>query len=193
MAAPSPRRDRRGDRRAEAVDVSREVDDGIGLCVALNNLGDVALRAGDLAIAGRRFGESAALGERLGLVDRVATARGNVASVRLAAGDPAAARAELRRCLKDARALGYPDPQLYGVTTLAAITLAEGDAEEAARLAGTVEAAFEAANTELLGYERLRHEGVLATLRERFGPERLERLRADGRAIALDDVLAAVL
>jgi predicted ATPase/class 3 adenylate cyclase len=177
----------------EAVDLSREVGDNWALGVALNNLGDTALKAGDLETAGARFAESLAHGERLGLVDRVATARGNVASVLLAAGDPASARAELRRCLKDARALGYPDPVLYGTATLAAITLGEGDAEEAARLTGTVEAAFEAANTELQSYERHRHEALVATLRDRLGAERLEQLRADGRTVALDDALDAVL
>jgi predicted ATPase len=178
---------------AEAVALSREVGDDWALGVALNNLGDTALKAGDLQTAGARFAESLALGERLGLLDRVATARGNVASVLLAAGDPAEAHAELRRCLKAARALGYPDPLLYGTATLAAITLAQGDAEEAARLTGTVEAAFEAANTELQSYERHRHEALLVTLRERLGPQRLEQLRVSGRAVALDDVLDAVV
>jgi hypothetical protein len=59
--------------------------------------------------------------------------------------------------------------------------------------AGTVEAAFEAANTELQGYERQRHEALLATLRERLGPERLERMRAATRAVTLDDVLDAMV
>jgi class 3 adenylate cyclase len=50
-----------------------------------------------------------------------------------------------------------------------------------------------ATNTELQGYERQRHEALLATLRERLGPERLERMRAAGRAVTLDDVLDAVV
>jgi predicted ATPase len=177
----------------ETIELSREVGDEWMLGVALNNLGDVALKAGDLKTAQLRFGESLALGERLGLTDRVVMARGNIASTLLAAGDPSAARAELRRTLRAARTLGYPDPLLYGTATLAAITLAEGDAEEAARLVGTVEAAFEAANTELQSYERHRHEQLVATLRQRLGRQRFQQLRTEGRAVALDDLVAAVV
>ncbi len=175
----------------EAAALCRDLDDDHFLGIVLNNHGDAALNAGDLDTARERFAESLAVGERRGLPDRIVMARGNLATALLAGGDAAAARPVLLRALRQARDMDFAESLLYIAATLVVLKLAEGKLESAARLTGTVEAAFAAGRNRFEGFELHRHEHVVAILSERLGRSRFEALRAEGGAMPLGDMLDA--
>jgi predicted ATPase/class 3 adenylate cyclase len=180
-------------RYEEAAALCRRTGDWALLTLVLANIADSALAVGDAATARERLIEGAGISREHGLHEITATLQLNLASAELALGALPAARAALADTLRLSDRIGYVEGRLYGLATLVAIHAAEGDLERAGRLAGTVEAAFDAAHTRFTGFEAGRHEETLADLAERLGSARLDELRAEGRGVALDDAVAAAL
>ncbi len=78
-----------------------------------------------------------------------------------------------------------------GLTALAGLTIALGDAERAARLSGTAMAMLERSGaTALLPLDRLRHERTLEVERAALDETRLSALWADGRALSIEAAIA---
>jgi len=173
----------------ESVELWRDIGDMHELALTLVSVGDAELHAGDFAAARVHFEEAADLGERLGLEDCAVLSALNLASTLVELGEPAEASRVLAGILPRARSLGSPTSLYYGVTTLVPLALAAGDAERAALLVGTLDGAFERADMAFFGYERRRHDALIATLDELLGAARLRALRAEGRGRQLDELL----
>ena len=69
---------------------------------------------------------------------------------------------------------------------LAAVTAAQGDAERAAVILGSADAALESAGGEWPADERVQHDETVASPTERLGVEGFEEARARGLATAPD-------
>ena len=76
------------------------------------------------------------------------------------------------------------------INGLAAVTAAQGRLERAAMLNGLCEALLTKAGGEWPGDEREQYEGTLTTLRAGLSPDDLERARAAGAAMSLNDGVA---
>jgi tetratricopeptide (TPR) repeat protein len=85
--------------------------------------------------------------------------------------------------------LGIP----WVMNGLAAVTAAQGDDERAATLLGMAESLLARAGGEWPPDEREQYDGTLSTLQSRMTPEALERARAAGGSMSVDDALAYAL
>jgi predicted ATPase len=173
----------------ESVELWRAIGDTHELALALISLGDAELFACDIVAARVRFGQAAELGDRLGFEDCAVLGALNLANTLVELGEPAEATRVLVGILPRARSLGSPHSLYYGITAFAPLALAAGDPERAARLVGTLDGAFDRAGLAFFGFERHRHDALIATLDQLLGTQRLKELREEGRARQLDELL----
>ena len=71
---------------------------------------------------------------------------------------------------------------------MAAVTTAQGRAEQGAVLLGTADAALAEAGGEWPPDERVQHDETVSRLSEELGPEEFERATARGRSLRAEDV-----
>jgi hypothetical protein len=105
----------------------------------------------------------------------------------------ARARAFLREALAISSELGDAFYSAMAIDGLAAVALGAGERERAARLAGAVEAVFEAVGAKLQLLEQSLRDRYVAKLGEELEPDVLEREWARGRTMTLSEAVDAAL
>jgi tetratricopeptide (TPR) repeat protein len=168
----------------EALAVARKAGDSI--VPTLTDLGDVSLAAGEFERAIAYSGEAAHLADGPG---PKAVAAFNTASALVQLGQGDEARPHLRDAFETVVALDYPE--LVGWCLVATSGIAAPvDSREALLLLGSGEAAVRAAGAELGPAEQRLREWVLAPLRERLGPDDVEKGLESGRSLAIEKAVS---
>ena len=175
------------------VQRGREAGDLDLVASAYNNLGDLALIQGDPASARRHVETGLAIMEQERRSDDIATLLANLAYADFGLGDVAGARAHMDTVVELVAATGeWDESVLYAAELLAAIAVREQRGAEAATLLGAAEAAWEAIDRPLIGYERRVHDEAVTVLEAELERGVLEQRWAHGRSLALDDAIRAL-
>jgi predicted ATPase/class 3 adenylate cyclase len=168
----------------EALAVAREAGDSI--VPTLVDLGDVALAAGEPERAIAYSAQAADLATGPDEETSRAIAAFNTASALIQLQRLEEAPQHLRAALETVVALDYPE--LIGWCLLAtAGVAAPTDSRDALLLLGSGEAAVRSAGAELGPAEQRLREWILAPLRERLGPDDVEKGLEAGRSLSIED------
>jgi predicted ATPase/DNA-binding CsgD family transcriptional regulator len=177
---------------AAAVPLFREAGQLVWAALALSNLGEMRLLAGDVDGGIALVDEALGLFRKAGYTTGIAIALGQRAHAERLRGDLEAAARLFAESIKTAQAMDGQRIVLGGMAGLAGVALALGQAERAARLLGAVEAAREAS-----GVGRPAHGNhaarIAAAAWARLGESAFAASFASGRAIPYADALADAL
>jgi tetratricopeptide (TPR) repeat protein len=178
---------------AESLAIGREIGDTRTIAMALNNLGDVAQQQGQHQEAMERLEQALAAYRSLGDKGGIALTTHSLGVIASLRGEYGSALAYLGQSLRLRREMGDKPGCIEGLEDIAAVDVAQGRVERAARLLGTAEAAREVVGVALLPANRPAYERAMAALRQRLDARRHDALWAKGRAMTLDDAIAAAL
>lgn len=177
----------------ESLHLARKVGDGVMTSRVLINLAALAHRQGD-----RRHGmalaeESLLLAREIG--DRWVTALVllNLGEMATDRRDYGQAQAWLRESLMLAGEIGHKWFITGSLECLAEVAAARGQAEQATRLFGAAEKLREILGTSRLGSERSEHGPDVRALRAGLGEAAFSAVRAEGRAMTMEQAIAYAL
>ncbi len=191
--------------RSDRPELARAaLDEALSIARHLRSPRDVALTMGSIAelhCAAGRMGEAiaaaqealASLGPGQARFPWVQHIAGAVASYRLAEGDVAGARPIVAERLAAARLMALPHEITANLERLALIAAAEGSLATAARLFGYLQSCHEERGVLRSFGSQAVHDRLLAMLRQRLGPEELERLTACGACLGEEEIVAEAL
>ena len=159
-------------------------------------LGMAGLMRGDLGRATQMFEEGLAMARRLG--ERLATyiALYNLAQVALSRGDHDGAVSLFDEGVALSGEVGDRANLAYCLEGLAVVAGAQGEKTRSARLIGAAEGLHEAVEVPDYVYYEPDHslyEHTVAAVRSQMGEEAFEEARAQGRALAFEQVVAYAL
>ena len=163
----------------------RELGDIEGAAWSLISLGTVARYQGDVERASVLLTESLALSEGIGFREGIAWSVEQLGLLAAADGDPAAISL-LRRSLELHSELRDRWRMSSVLEDLAAISLAQDNAGQAARLLGAAEALREAIGTVIAPCERLQHNQTTKAVRTALGDEAFDAALRQGQLAAMD-------
>jgi tetratricopeptide (TPR) repeat protein len=171
----------------ESLALRRELGDRLGVAHSLHGMGGVARAMGDGDEARRWYAESLAIARELG--DRQAAAA-TLCSMARVAEDPAESRALLRESLGHRRELGDRSGMVECLEGMAALALATGAPERAARLFGAAASIREQLRAPILPMERDLQEQAVQRTRAVLGEEAFTAAWEQGRALTLEAAAA---
>jgi tetratricopeptide (TPR) repeat protein len=177
----------------ESLAIKRTLGDRRGIAMSLNNLGDVASHAGDWARATALHYESLAIRRELGDQWGTAMSLHNLGDIALHRGDPTVARGLHAECLAIRRTLGDRRGIADSLEALAYIDLQSQNVARAARTLAAAERLREDIRAPLQTSEHARHERHVAFVRDTLGESNFARAWAEGRTLALEAAIEAVL
>jgi predicted ATPase/transcriptional regulator with XRE-family HTH domain/Tfp pilus assembly protein PilF len=177
-------------RYTQSLRLRRALGDAQGVATGLNNLGSLAVQQGDLARARPVLEESLTIRRHLGDEHGAVLTLHSLGELARVQGDLVQARAYYVEAVQIAARLVMRRQIADCLEGLAAIALAHGDAERAARTLGTLEALHASSAGARLPAERAATEGLVASARNRLGAAGYAVEHARGRAMALDDAIA---
>src|SRR5207249_753697 len=117
----------------------------------------------------------------------------NLAFVVQSQGDSGAARALFEESLAISQEHGYKPRIVENLEGLAAVAVAQGQAERAARLAGAAEGLREAMGAPLPPADRAEHERSVGAARTALGEAAFASAWAEGRTLSLEAAVAFAL
>jgi serine/threonine-protein kinase PknK len=168
-------------------------DGDLGRGNTLLFLGDVALNVGEAERAGSVYEEAAAILKNYGEIYFLAYCVRRLGQLAWSAGDFQKALALCRESLE----MNQQVRDLRGVCAcmagFAAIAAARGDCEQAAVLAGSVEAQLASLGVGLIVMDRMEFDRTLGHLQAALPEEKLAKLRAKGRALSLEQAIELAL
>jgi DNA-binding CsgD family transcriptional regulator/tetratricopeptide (TPR) repeat protein len=176
----------------ESAKLIRVAEDRSTLALPIDALGLVALQQGDYAGARAHFEEalSVARGET-GHKKFVADALAHLGTVALRRGEYHESLALYQKSLALNLEQGYKYGLIEGLTGLAEVASLFDQPEQAARLLGTVEALREANDIKLSPLRRAEYERTVEGIRAHLDNATFAKAWKEGRAMTLDEVLAA--
>ena len=173
--------------------MKRESGNQVGLAHSLNNMGILALDAGDPERAITYLEETLAIDRKLGNPAGIADSLGNLAGIFARTGDVARAAALDAEALDLRRTLGDRLSIAHNLDSIAATASRAGYADAGARLFGAAERLREALVAPIPRSEQERYEGSVAIARSALSVEEFSKAWAAGRSLALDDALGEAL
>jgi predicted ATPase/class 3 adenylate cyclase len=180
-------------RMEEALTISRELGDARSMGFELSGLGEVALRAGDYGRATGLLEESLALRRQLGNKWGVGVSLGTLGWVALRAGDWGRAVARLSESLDVRQEIGDKGGSAWCLERLAEVALAQGQAEKAVCLLAAASALRDSIGSVIDPVDRAEYEARRSALRAQVGEERFAARWNEGRALSLEQAVAAAL
>jgi non-specific serine/threonine protein kinase len=177
----------------ESLALRRDLGDARGIAVTLNNLSVVARDEGDWQAAAALSVESAALFRELGDRQGVALSLVTLGVARYYLGEYAEAT-ELHR--ESVALFGEQDNKreiAEWLQVLAVIACSHGQPSEAAHLFGAVDSALEELGSSMGPARNPRYRRHVAELRDGLGEPGFADAWAEGRAMSLEDAMAAAL
>jgi tetratricopeptide (TPR) repeat protein len=171
----------------------REVGDQWGVAVALANLGDLAMRQGDLERAAAVVNEALALGRQVGDRERIAVCLLYLGVVARKRGDLASAEALGREALALFREFGDPRRCAAALEQLAATAGVAGQGARAARLLGAATTVQEVVGAPPPAPERADTAAAVAPARTALGEDAWATAFAVGQALSLEEAVAEAL
>ncbi len=175
----------------QGLSLDREVGDKEGMAVASLLLGWVALKQGDIATARTRVEESLALYKEMEHREGMAEALSLLARLEATRDDHAFAHVLYEESLAIAQEIGDKELIASGLGGLASVVAAQDEPGWAARLWGSAEVMREAIGAPLPPIERADYDHAVAAVREHLGEEAFASAWAEGRAMTVEQVLAA--
>lgn len=177
-----------------AVDAYRSIDDVAAVAAALNRLGNLQQRSGQLAAAAASYREARARATEAGERVEEAAAENNLGTLAEARGDTALARERYERALAVAREAAGPGIEAAALNNLGLLALADGRLDQAearfqAALAidrDTEDRAGEATRLRNLGSVHYRRGAPSEALVSLQAAHAMDRAREDVPAIGLD-------
>lgn len=173
----------------ESSSIARELGDDVQLSLCLLNLGNAARQAGDLGAA-RGYGEEALAtgGRGLSLLSK-SVILFNLGCISLEEGDVSAAKLRFHESVEIGAELTNDELVAYGLYGMAGVAVRAGELERGALLAGAAEVIFESTGIVVQASERNFFDRVTAELREKLDGETLDRKRARGRAMSIEEAV----
>jgi predicted ATPase/class 3 adenylate cyclase len=176
----------------ESLETLKGLGDRWGMAFAMDSSALAAARHGDLEAARARHEQALAISRELGDERGVARTLIHLADLASMEGDATRAISLHRECLRIRRALRDMPGVASGMEKLARVVGDEA-AEDAARLLGSAEALRESIHAPLPPAARAEYEASVLALVLRLGERGFETARLEGRAMAPDQALAAVI
>jgi tetratricopeptide (TPR) repeat protein len=177
----------------ESAELFRGTGELRGLAQALSNLGWATQELGEYDRATQLYTESLTLVQKLADARAIASNVNNLALMALYRGDYATARELFTDSLVGFHDLGYKRGVAQSLEGLAGVVGVQGRPEEAARLFGLADAIREAVGAPLLPTDRSRSAATLAAAREQLDADTWDRAWSQGRAMPLEEAIAALL
>ena len=177
----------------EALALGRRSNDPFGIAVSLNALGDLARMEDDFAVARPLFEEALDLCRKLGNKEGVCGSLNNLGATEFGLGNDGAPRKHYAEALRVALEIGDKVTVSYSLDGFAAILLREGDAEEAARLAGAADFLRESLGFDMEPAEKRFREKYIEQLKVNLPKEIYVEAFTKGRGLKLDDALAGYI
>ena len=177
----------------QSLPIFRELNERGNIAILLGNLGVVARGQGDAQLAKQRCTESLALFRELGDRRGAAIALGYLGDTLLSEHHVAGARAYYTESLEIYRSLNERLGIADRLESMAAVCVAAGDHERAARLWGAAEALRADIGTPLWPANRAGYDRAVAEARAQLGEEPFAAAWAAGRALRLEQVIAEAL
>jgi tetratricopeptide (TPR) repeat protein len=178
----------------ESLTIFRELGDQKGIAWSLHGLGWTAHDQGDSGATRALYEESLAIFRELGNKKGIAISLLRLERAAKDQGDSGAARALSEESLAIFRELGGRSRGIFqNLEELAAVAVAQGQPERAARLFGAAEGLREALGAPLPPVDRAEHDRSVAAVRTALGEEAFTAAWAEGRAMSLDEAVAYAL
>jgi tetratricopeptide (TPR) repeat protein/class 3 adenylate cyclase len=173
----------------QGLEMFQALGDRWGVATCLINLGEVHRKMGRREEAVAYFEKSLPLAHEIDARLSIAIAHLNTAGVLSGMeGREERTLANLREALKEAKAIGAVPLILEALVYLAGLYVREGRQPQSARLLGTV-VHHPSFNAEIQAYA----EPVVEQIRRKLGPETLEPLMDQGRAVELESLVDEIL
>jgi ATP/maltotriose-dependent transcriptional regulator MalT len=174
----------------EAIPLYRAIGGGLA-AFPLVSLGVAFAQGGDAGAAGEPLRAGLAEHRAWGNSWGAAFALRALGDLARAAGDEAVAIKHLVECIAAWSVNGFRRGVAYALVGLAAVTTSRGRPEPAVRLLGAAEGLSEGYVATLWRTERAAYESTVAAARDTLGEERFEAAWAAGRAMGMEEVVAA--
>jgi non-specific serine/threonine protein kinase len=175
----------------ESLTLRRELGDKHYIAFSLDGLADVARCERNYSLAHTLYTESLSLRRELADQHCIATSLHNLGQLSREQGLYEEARSFYLQSLAMRREHGERLSMIECLEGLAGVLVAWGQAELAARWFGTTAAAREALGSPLPPHKRTERARDMASLKDLMGEEGLAAAWAEGRALPLDQVVAA--
>jgi DNA-binding CsgD family transcriptional regulator/tetratricopeptide (TPR) repeat protein len=178
---------------AGSLALFRRIGDRRGVAVALGNLGHLALDEDDDEEAGRLFAEKLALASEVGNKRDMAytlTWLGNLARLQ---GDSRRAKASLTESLTLHCDIGDKRGISYCLCCRGVLAMHQGEHSLGVQLMNSASSLDAAFAIQLTPHERRDCDAAIAAARVALGDDGFERASADGRALSLEQAIAAAL
>jgi predicted ATPase/DNA-binding CsgD family transcriptional regulator len=185
--------ERAGQLSERALDMSRASGDAVGVLSSLINLGSIALYAEDYERAEAMLEESLAISREGGYKEGVGWSLNQLGMVAYRRGDLERSERLLRESLAVHKDLGDLGRVASVLEALAETAGALKRFELSARLFGAAEALRETIGAPAPPCERAERERATASVRTRIGDGKFTRMRTEGRAMKLEEVLSRAL
>jgi DNA-binding CsgD family transcriptional regulator len=163
----------------------------MSLAYALHAAGQAALSQGDVATASSFLQESLVLFRKMGMRPDIAELLVIFGQVATAQSDDAAAQSHYEESLALGREFGFKRIIPSSLEGLAALVIHQGEPTWAARLWGAAEALRDTMGTPIHPVYRPAYERSVAAARASLGEQAFAAAWAQGRAMTLEEVLAA--
>ena len=173
--------------------IVRELNNKGAIAGTLYDLGGVAWAQGNLELAAKRYEESLAIGQEIEGPYTISAALNGLGKVAYSRGDYATARSLYREALKILQETGNQWGIAYSLEAFTALAVAEQDMGRAAKLFGATETFYAQLQFLLSPLERDNHERDVAATRAALGEEVFSSLRAEGRAMTMEQAVEYAL
>jgi predicted ATPase/class 3 adenylate cyclase len=180
-------------RLLEALALSRDLGDTRNIAFELSGLGEVALRQKDYLLATQLVEQSLALRKQLGNKWGVGVSLGILGWIAMREEKWDRAMARLCESLEVRHDIGDQSGSAWCLERLAAVALAQGQAEKAARLFGAGSALRASTRSVIDPADQPAYKSKILSLRRELGKERFKIIWEEGRALALEQAVAYAL
>lgn len=177
----------------EGLSLLRSVEDKAGVAQALHVLGELARLNGDYGLSTKVLEEGLSLARELDDTIRQAFILDSLGYLALYDNDLQSATALARESLKLALIVGYKPHIPACLAGLAAVYLAQGMTQHAARLLGAADSLFDAHGFDPRPSDTPDIERTRANVRTKLGKAAFEDARAEGEAMSLEEAIAYAL
>jgi hypothetical protein len=173
--------------------VFARIGDPLREAVALHNLGDMFVRAGDIPSALELFEQAAGIHRAHGERAELAVNLHSLATVSVLAGRPRDALAPAAEGLRIATEFRYRMFTAYSLEVIAAALAELEDRATATRLLGAAETLRSEIGFVLQEVEKALHDRTVDALRERLGADGVGRLWREGASLREEEAVALAL
>ena len=177
----------------ESKSIRERIGDESEIHSSFHNLGLLAMAQGDYRGARAEIGSALAIAQRLGSEGPRANSLCDLAFGELGDGALDDARAHLAEALAAADRMGWKENVAYCLVGFGALAVGAGDLDRAGHFLGQADRLVEDLPLKFEVYAEAARVQVEADLRSRLGEDRLEALRAEGRALSMEAAVSEAL